>query len=321
MKSYNYIKHFIDSLIKELNRPIEISPQLRDLLTEENINIKQFQIILMRINLLIKRHNSNMFSLRVINQIIHQIIKSENYKMDLTAERMVTVGKVMKPLVIPDSSHINHNNAVHLEELDMLAKELPEAKYLFVGSGSVSGLEKSEDGQIRDVSRVVHSDVGDVIDRLGHIQSQRESIDQLQVIDNQTSTIPETIPAVTTNDSDSLSHTSVLVQDYDDLQIPSSTEERHFKQKLYTEIDNQTAIQEPLMAQYDATRTNIIEINKTLQYKRQKLAYLQQLRNELEISLLGKGPLSQQIDRFKLLVDSIRFRGQNSTDLAQRLRT
>lgn len=307
MKSYNYIKHFIDAQVKELNRPIEINDELRDILREENINFKQFQIILMRINLLIKRHNNNMFSLRVINQIIHQIIKSENYKIDLTAERMAVVGKVIKPLMLLDTNHLNHNNPVHLEEFDVLARELPEAKYLFVGeTGKGNGIQDTE---VQKGQSTAEDQVDSQPDHARTTGPDHSTEDR----DTPPSTEPE-------EDAGSSAQQGILVQDYEDMEETPEPEQQHFKQKLYHEIDKHTAIEGPLMEQYEATRASIIEVNNTLQYKQQKLEYLQLLRDELKMSLEGRGPLLQEIDRFKMLVETIRFLGETK-EVMERLRT
>lgn len=124
-KSYNYIKTFIEAQVKELNKPIEVDLQGFN-------DSRRLQIVVVRLNILIKRQNTNMFTPRIISQITNQIIKSEEYKIDLISERMKRAGEIMKPLALPNVSTMNYNSIDGIAQIDRLVRELPGGKYLFV---------------------------------------------------------------------------------------------------------------------------------------------------------------------------------------------
>lgn len=170
--SYLYTKKFLETELKRLNKPIEINEELKTIAEDEGINLKQLQIVIMRLNLLVKRHNHNVFSPRIINQVVQQILKSERYKVELVNERLTKVQALIKPLLIPSK-----DCASSIEQLDVLVNQLPEGKYLFVTKnsqirghqgladlegdleGDLAGLDHNLDGLVQDDQELVSSEL------------------------------------------------------------------------------------------------------------------------------------------------------------------
>lgn len=127
MDSYRYTKRFIETELKALNRPIEVTDDMKTIALEEGIDTKQLQVVAMRLSMLIKRHNANVFSSRIIDQIAYQVVKSERNKAEMINDRLTKVQTMIKPLLVPTIDLVSR-----AKEFDQVVKELPEGKYLFV---------------------------------------------------------------------------------------------------------------------------------------------------------------------------------------------
>lgn len=137
--SYVYTKRFIDSQIKKLGAPLRIDLELRLVIqggvegrdeVSNHIDEKVLQSVLDKVNIRIKRYTSNMFKSQVTNQIVQQVMKLEQSKVEEVRDRLVTITRVMKPLMVPDGQGYRGN---YLKEFSDLVEELPESKYLLLG--------------------------------------------------------------------------------------------------------------------------------------------------------------------------------------------
>ncbi|EGV61883.1 hypothetical protein PSN45_000575 [Yamadazyma tenuis] len=288
-KSYNYIKSFIDAQIREINRPVELSRQVKAVLSDENINIKQFQITLMRLNLLIRRHNSNMFPPRIINQIINQIIKSENYKIELVNERLSRISKIIKPLILtnlnPSSSSLQS-----VGEVNELISELPEAKYLFV-THSVGTHNDDPESQPQ-------------------VEDEDEDEDDVQYGDGLVEDFEETVKTPAKNEK--LKFQQTLYRQLDQ------------KMGLDNELLEQYGVVRSRLLETNEQLQYKQSKMKYLELLRRKLADAMGMTIEddrLVVSSVDNS-MRSEMSRFKLLVDSIAFKvdGANRSQVVEMLR-
>lgn len=287
-KSYLYIKAFIENQIHLLNGPIELTSELGIIADNEGINRRELQIILARINMLIRRHNKTVFSPQIINQIINQVIKSERNKLELVNERLSNIKNLMIPILVPDS-HILGNLIYKLQEFNRLVNELPEGKYLF--------MTRSQD----EVDNMAEQDM--TLNELGS--------------DNDDD-----------NDDD---NNNGLIQD-DQQRIvnqDNTTMKSQYNRNIYRMVDEQVKPNEELLETYEEIRLQLVTINHDVQYKYQKMRYLQQLRDKLgnalgitikndELEVNNNGEYSQinnEINKFKILSDSINFKVNNNNKI------
>lgn len=287
-KSYLYIKAFIENQIHLLNGPIELTSELGIIADNEGINRRELQIILARINMLIRRHNKTVFSPQIINQIINQVIKSERNKLELVNERLSNIKNLMIPILVPDS-HILGNLIYKLQEFNRLVNELPEGKYLF--------MTRSQD----EVDIMAEQDM-----TLNELGSDNED----------------------DNDDD---NNNGLIQD-DQQRIvnqDNTTMKSQYNRNIYRMVDEQVKPNEELLKNYEEIRLQLVTINHDVQYKYQKMRYLQQLRDKLgnalgitikndELEVNNNGEYSQinnEINKFKILSDSINFKVNNNNKI------
>lgn len=118
--------------------------ELTNLADDEGLGISDLQVILAKINTMIKRHNNYVFQPRINNQIINQVLKSEREKLDKVHERLRLVEAFIKPLLL---SNIQGLTSERLKEFDLLITELPESKYLFVKPEAV-GLSSDSESEV-----------------------------------------------------------------------------------------------------------------------------------------------------------------------------
>ncbi|CUM63200.1 uncharacterized protein PRCAT00000769001 [Priceomyces carsonii] len=157
-KSYVYTKRFIDNEVKRLNRPLSLDSSEAPGLSE-----KQLQQILTKVNIKIRRHNRNLFPAQINNQIVQQILKIEQEKLNAVNERLTRVKYIMKPLAID----------VKITKLDDILKELPESKYLFASEQELENKNREEEG-----NNEIGGNGGLVQDGEERVESLSEQIDQ-----------------------------------------------------------------------------------------------------------------------------------------------
>lgn len=288
-KSYLYIKGFIENQIHLLNGPIELTPELGIIADNEGINRRELQIILARINMLIRRHNKTVFSPQIINQIINQVIKSERNKLELVNERLSNIKNLMIPILVPDS-HILGNLMYKLQEFNRLVNELPEGKYLF--------MTRSQD----EVDNMADQDM--TLNELGSDNDDDDDDD-----DNNNGLIQDDQQRIVNQDN--------------------TTMKSQYNRNIYRMVDEQVNPNEELLETYEQIRLQLVTINHDVQYKYQKMRYLQQLRDklgnalgitikndELEVSPDGEYcQINNEINKFKILSDSINFKVNNNNKI------
>lgn len=148
MEGYSYVKKFIDRGVKQLDKPLKLTKEIENLIIEanekgENANKKHVQQAINKTNVLVKRHNRNMFRAQIVNQIIEQIMKSEKNKLLLVNESILRMQLILQPIVVPSASSLSFDSLVHLgNALD----ELPSSKYLFINNNAFDlDVEESDD--------------------------------------------------------------------------------------------------------------------------------------------------------------------------------
>lgn len=137
--TYLYTKRFIDQEVRRLSQPLMMTSKLERILTEESteddpdgqqVGEKQLQQIISKVNVLIKRHNRNVFSRQVVNQIIQQVIKCEQNKLMVVNEKLMRIEMILKPILLPEVNQTGNVKTL-MREFGELVRELPESKYLF----------------------------------------------------------------------------------------------------------------------------------------------------------------------------------------------
>ena len=137
--TYLYTKRFIDQEVRRLSQPLTVTSKLQRILTEESteddpdsqqVGEKQLQQIIGKVNVLIKRHNRNVFSRQVVNQIIQQVIKCEQNKLMVVNEKLMRIEIILKPILLPEVNQTGNVKTL-MGEFGELVRELPESKYLF----------------------------------------------------------------------------------------------------------------------------------------------------------------------------------------------
>lgn len=151
--TYLYTKRFIDQEVKRLGQPLEITPSLERILADQNsddaidssgeLSEKQLQQIIGKVNVLIKRHNRNIFPKQVINQIVQQVIKCEQNKLMIVNEKLMRIELILKPILLPEVNQMG-NIKMLMGEFGTLVRELPESKYLLEDE------DEDEEDRIRD---------------------------------------------------------------------------------------------------------------------------------------------------------------------------
>lgn len=282
MDSFLYIKKFLDDKIRELNRPIVITPGIEAIALDEGINKRQLQIVIARLNILIKRHNNNVFSSRINGQIASQVMKNEISKADMVNEQLTEVQRLMRPLLIPSIDQVSK-----VEDFGKLVDELPEGRYLFEQKGEREEPPEEEPPQEEPPQEEPQDN-----------QQQSQTLDDILIQDDQ--------PIVgSTHDPSTYKRTYPIITS------------QHI-------INNQSHEQHDLLQQqYDTLRLHLVQINERLQYKHQKLQYLQDLKSKLSVTLgidLHQQPQSyhlenqipQQVNKFRILVDMIKLKINDS---------
>lgn len=137
--TYLYTKRFIDQEVRRLSQPLVVTSKVERILTEESteddpdgqqVGEKQLQQIISKVNVLIKRHNRNVFSRQVVNQIIQQVIKCEQNKLMVVNEKLMRIEMILKPILLPEVNQMGNVKTL-MGEFGELVRELPESKYLF----------------------------------------------------------------------------------------------------------------------------------------------------------------------------------------------
>ena len=88
--SYKYTKDFIEKQVKILNEPLEITQSLKDILEYQTyepdelpLSEQQLSEILVRLNRRIQTRNNTVFTSQVTHQIVTQILKLEQNKLNI----------------------------------------------------------------------------------------------------------------------------------------------------------------------------------------------------------------------------------------------
>lgn len=146
--TYLYIKRFIDREIHRLNEPLRADREFKEALkrVESNgyeVSDKQVRQALAHINTLIKRHGRNVFAKQVVNQIVQQVVKVEEYKLQAVNKRLLQLEQIVSPILIPDFDRIG-NARNRIAALGQIVDELPEERYLFFKLESTLTEQKDE---------------------------------------------------------------------------------------------------------------------------------------------------------------------------------
>ncbi|CUM46685.1 uncharacterized protein AC631_05279 [Debaryomyces fabryi] len=166
--TYLYTKRFIDQEVRRLSQPLVVTSKLESILTEESeeddpegrqVGEKQLQQIISKVNVLIKRHNRNVFSRQVVNQMIQQVIKCEQNKLMVVNDKLMRIEMILKPILLPEVSQTGNVKTL-MGEFGELVRELPESKYLFEQDDEYSADEKEEtpDNTPSDEERILVQD-------------------------------------------------------------------------------------------------------------------------------------------------------------------
>lgn len=148
--TYLYIKRFIDREIQRLNEPLKVDRDFKEVLkrVESNgyeVSDKQVRQALAHINTLIKRHGRNVFAKQVVNQIVQQVVKVEEYKLQAVNKKLLQLEQIVSPVLIPDFDRIG-NARSRIAALGQIVDELPEERYLFFKlESSLTGQKDEKD--------------------------------------------------------------------------------------------------------------------------------------------------------------------------------
>lgn len=258
-KSYQYTKRFIDREVKQLNNPLTYTKEVRDIIENNSnsiqdddnynnnnndgnsnlasVNQSKIKSAIFKCNILIKRHNRNVFSSQIINQIIQQILKSEQAKLIKVNESFMKINLILQPILLPDLADLSGDYGSQINDFNELVEGLPELKYLLIK-------EDEEDPESEN-----------------------------NLSDNNEEEKEE-------------SHSNLVLDDQERLNVLSKKKlRRKFNKEMKNELNlqltkRQTNIDELLDA-YDEVRTQLIDLNKGLAYKYNKLQYLKQLKQKL----------------------------------------
>lgn len=307
--SYVYTKRFIDSQVKKLGTPLRIDLELRLVIQGRvedldeiynHVDEKVLQSVLDKVNIRIKRYTSNMFKSQVTNQIVQQVMKLEQSKVEEVRDRLVTITRVMKPLMVPDGQGYRGN---YLKEFSDLVEELPESKYLLLGKEEAGdGDEETKRSQSDDETKGSESD---------HETDESDK------------------------DSNLVQDFEVRIEK----SITTREKRRQFRESVDKFIEETQGTKE-LLFKYNDIRQSLVELKGTLKYKQDKLEYLQTLEAELVevlgvsvakpknnlvydsdeetnatggiqsnlMSTQSNGELINEINRFRILVEKIGFK-------------
>lgn len=166
--TYLYTKRFIDQEVRRLSQPLVITSKMESILIEESVEDdpegtqvgeKQLQQIINKVNVLIKRHNRNVFSRQVVNQIVQQIIKCEQNKLMVVNDKLMRIEMILRPILLPEVNQTGNIKTL-MGEFGELVRELPESKYLFEedGEDSADEKEKTPDDTPSDEERILVQD-------------------------------------------------------------------------------------------------------------------------------------------------------------------
>ncbi|CCE79590.1 Piso0_001667 [Millerozyma farinosa CBS 7064] len=146
--TYLYIKRFIDKEIHRLNEPLRPDRDFKEAVkrVESNgyeVSDRQVRQALGHINTLIKRHGRNVFAKQVVNQIVQQVVKVEEYKLQAVNKKLLQLEQIVSPVLIPDFDRIGSARS-RIAALGQIVDELPEERYLFFKSESEEAEQKDE---------------------------------------------------------------------------------------------------------------------------------------------------------------------------------
>lgn len=151
-RSYLYTRQFIDREVKVLNGPLVFDDAIHAIIArynmtkpeeEEEIDESKVKNVIFRCNILLKRHNRNIFPSQIINQIVQQILKNEQIKLVKVNENFANINSILQPILLPTDLSGDYANQLTL--FNQLINELPELKYLSMDksdSSSENLLEK-----------------------------------------------------------------------------------------------------------------------------------------------------------------------------------
>lgn len=153
--TYLYIKKFIDREINRLNEPLKADRDFKEVLkrVESNgyeVSDKQVRQALAHVNTLIKRHGRNVFAKQVVNQIVQQVVKVEEYKLQAVNRKLLQLEQIVSPVLIPDFDRIG-NARNKIVALGHIVDELPEERYLFVRQESFLARQIDEKDKPKNV--------------------------------------------------------------------------------------------------------------------------------------------------------------------------
>lgn len=151
-RSYLYTRQFIDREVKVLNGPLSFDDAIHAIIArynmtkpeeKEEIDESKVKNVIFRCNILLKRHNRNIFPSQIINQIVQQILKNEQIKLVKVNENFANINSILQPILLPTDLSGDYANQLTL--FNQLINELPKLKYLSMDkseSSSENLLEK-----------------------------------------------------------------------------------------------------------------------------------------------------------------------------------
>lgn len=185
--SYLQIKRLVDEHIKQLNTPIVVDDEMRRFSQKHQFSEKKLASILLKCNLAIKRHNRSVYNKQVVHQIVQQILKSEQDKVNEVNSQVSRLYQMMQPIT---ANGINAEALGTIDAISRLAAELPESRHLFAfsdmdladdlarpGSASVdSGVSDSVKGRTDGVNDYgLRGGAGDSRDAAQHLRDVKDS--------------------------------------------------------------------------------------------------------------------------------------------------
>ncbi|KAG7664851.1 uncharacterized protein J8A68_001609 [[Candida] subhashii] len=315
--SYKYTKDFIEKQVKILNEPLEITQSLKDILEYQTyepdelpLSEQQLSEILVRLNRRIQTRNNTVFTSQVTHQIVTQILKLEQNKLNIVNEQLLRISHVLKPILVPDFKYLSNQDRLYrLIELGDLIKELPESRYIYVygEEEDASGEDKSDDEDEAMGTQEGHN--GEMLGKDDQIKAnyRRKVINQV----NQSYPIDEEIVARYSEIREELfAIQRSLCRKFDKL---------NYLKELQEELQNALGVgQESKRAAEEADNENMIYDSDEEIYKQDEDS-TQVEADELDDSSVNPSSVFNEINKFRVLVEKLSHSVDQSTASGQEI--